>query len=205
MIKNIVFDIGRVLLDYDGYAHVKKKLNGSSGWREVARDLFGNEIWPEALDRGDIELDEAVEILASKSLFPEQLRRCAHSINEMYRPIESSIAAAIHAKKLGYRLYIISNFMKYSIEYFVEQYSFFSLFDGMIVSCYEGLLKPGREIFELFLERYDCLAEESIFIDDKFENVLTAKDLGFKIIHFAEKRDLFKEFDEIRQEEDIED
>lgn len=205
MIKNVVFDIGRVLLDYDGYAHVKKKLSGSSEWREVAKDLFGNEIWPDALDRGDIELDDAVEILASRSLFPEQLRICAYSINEMYRPIESSIAAAIYAKNLGYRLYIISNFMKYSIEFFVEQYSFFSLFDGMIVSCYEGLLKPGGDIFELFLERYDCLAEESLFIDDKFENVLTAKDWGFRVIHFTEKTDLFKEFKEIRREGSNED
>jgi len=200
MIKNIVFDIGKVLLGYDGYDHVKKTLSGSYGWREVAKDLFGNEIWPEALDRGDIEFDEAVKTLASRSLFPEQLKRCAYSINDMYFPIESSIEAAIYAKNLGYRLYIISNFMKYSIEFFVERYSFFSLFDGMIVSCYEGLLKPEREIFELFLERYDRLAEESIFIDDKFENVLTAKDRGFKIIHFTGETDLFKEFDELRQE-----
>ncbi len=60
----------------------------------------------------------------------------------------------------------------------------------MIVSCYEGLLKPGGEIFELFLERYNCLAEESLFIDDKFENVLTAKDRGFKVIHFTEDRSI---------------
>lgn len=205
MIKNIVFDIGRVLLDYDGYDHVKKKLSGSSEWCEVAKDLFGNEIWPEALDRGDIELDEAVKILASRSLFPEQLKRCAYSINEMYSPIESSIAAAIYAKNLGFRLYIISNFMRYSIEYSVEQHSFFSLFDGMIVSCYEGLLKPGGEIFELFLKRHDCLAEECLFIDDKFENVLTAKDRGFKTIHFTEESDLFKELDELRREDCIED
>ena len=143
---------------------------------EVAKDLFGKEIWSEALDKGDNELDEAVKILASRSLFSEQLKRWAYSINDMYRPIENSIAAAIYAKNLGYRLYITSNFVKYSIEFLAEQYSFFSLFSGMVVSCYEGLLKPGREIFELFFERYNCLVKESLFIDDKFENVLTAKD-----------------------------
>lgn len=190
MIKNVVFDIGRVLLDYDGYGHVKRKLKDGADWLQVAESMFGNELWPEALDRGERELEEVITILAARSSFPEQLKLCAYSINEMYRPIQSSIEVAKYVKEKGYGLYIISNFMRHSIEEFLDKYDFFNLFDGLVISCYEGLLKPEVEIYELFLKRYECLPEECLFIDDKPENLLTARNMGFRTILFSRKVDL---------------
>jgi len=76
----------------------------------------------------------------------------------------------------------------------LENYDFFELFENkIVVSGTEKLIKPDKEIFEVLLSRYDLKPEESVFIDDNFKNITTAKSLGFEVIHIKLETDLGEE------------
>ena len=63
------------------------------------------------------------------------------------------------------------------------KYEFFKVFEGIVVSGEERLIKPGREIYDVLLKRYSLLADESLFIDDSIKNIEAASELGFNTIH----------------------
>ncbi|HZZ76017.1 MAG TPA: HAD-IA family hydrolase, partial [Puia sp.] len=64
------------------------------------------------------------------------------------------------------------------------------LFDGIVISGEEKLIKPDKKIFEVMLNRYQLEAENALFIDDNINNILAAKVMGFETIHVTEKTDL---------------
>jgi 2-haloacid dehalogenase len=72
----------------------------------------------------------------------------------------------------------------------LERFSFFKLFDGIVVSGEEKLIKPDKAIFNLLLNRYTIKAIESIFIDDNINNIKAADALGFQTIHIHNKMNL---------------
>ena len=70
-------------------------------------------------------------------------------------------------------------------------YEFFNVFEGkIVVSGEEKLIKPNPKIWEVLLDRYQIKAEESVFIDDNFHNIETAKSLDFITVHVNENMNL---------------
>ena len=63
-----------------------------------------------------------------------------------------------------------------------DEFPFLNLFDGLLISGEDKLIKPSKEIYELAISRFDLIPEETIFIDDKFENIQMAKKLSMKTI-----------------------
>ena len=70
-------------------------------------------------------------------------------------------------------------------------YPFLELFDGMVISGREGVVKPDREIFDILCERYSVAANEAVFIDDSPANIAAAQSLGFDALQF-ETSDLLR-------------
>src|SRR5450432_2143767 len=95
--------------------------------------------------------------------------------------------------KEKYKLYGLTNWSAETFPIVCKRYSFFTLFDGIVVSGEEKLIKPDKKIFELMLERYHLDAKNSLFIDDNVNNIQTAKEMGFETIHVLEKTDLKRE------------
>jgi 2-haloacid dehalogenase len=85
--------------------------------------------------------------------------------------------------KERYRLFGLTNWSAEAFPIVFEQYQFFKEFEGIVVSAFEKMVKPDREIYELILNRYNLLADESLFIDDNLNNINAAKELGFSTIH----------------------
>ena len=85
--------------------------------------------------------------------------------------------------KVKYRLFGLTNWSAEAFPVVYEKYPFFKNFEGIIVSGKEKMVKPNKNIYELLLNRYQLLAEESLFIDDSFNNIETARELGFATIH----------------------
>jgi len=85
--------------------------------------------------------------------------------------------------KSKYRLFGLTNWSAEAFPIIFPKYEFFKVFEGIVVSGEEKLIKPGREIYELLLNRYGLVASESLFIDDSIKNITTANELGFSTIH----------------------
>ena len=86
-------------------------------------------------------------------------------------------------KKLNYECYVLSNWSAETFEGMEDDYPFLKLFDGLLISGKDKLIKPDRAIYELAVNRFNLITNETVFIDDKLANINTALTLGFKTIH----------------------
>ena len=89
-------------------------------------------------------------------------------------------------KEAGYRLIVLSNMSKEYIAY-LRKMNVYSAFDDEVISCEVGLIKPEKEIYSLLIERYNLDPAQTVFIDDRKENVLAAAELGITPFHFDRK------------------
>lgn len=199
MIKNIIFDLGNVLIEYNPEKFISKFV-GKKNRKDFYERVFGSREWQD-LDRGTLEYDKAVEI------FTKDLPAEKESIEKLFRekiqgvlfPIEENLKILKILKEKGYNLYILSNFHKESYMEIEKRCELEKYFDGKIISCDVKLLKPEREIYEKITEKYGLDPYETLFIDDTLVNVESAQKIGISIIHLKEKEKLKEELERVLQ------
>lgn len=182
MYKNIIFDIGNVLLSFNPIEYLSSKIKQPEKVLEVHKELFQSTEWI-MLDRGTITEEEAKNAIISRSIDNGDLIKLSfEDWYDILTPIEATVEVLKLLKNSNYRVYFLSNFHLLAFDYILEKYDFFKLFDGGIVSYKEKLIKPEEAIYRRLIEKYDLNPEESIFIDDVEENVEGAKNLGINTI-----------------------
>lgn len=192
MIKNVIFDLGNVLLNFNPIEYLRKKVNDEEKVQEIFKEIFLSKEWA-MLDKGLITEEEAMDRICSRSNGNDKLIRLAmDNWYEMLTPIEDMIGTLKKLKNKGYKIYYLSNFHMLAFEDVTNKNEFFQLFDGGVVSFKEKLLKPEKDIYNKLIERYKIDPKESVFIDDTEANIAGAKELGFQTIHFKNSIDLEK-------------
>lgn len=186
MIKNIVFDIGNVLLSFEPSDYLSRAIKDP----EIADDLntrvFRSAEWL-MLDKGTITKAQAAErILQRDGRHADLVRQLLESWMELLTPIDASIKLLTPLKQAGYRLYYLSNFHTVAYETILRKNAFFQCFDGGIVSCEVNCIKPEQEIYAHLLQKYGLKAQECLFLDDVEVNVKAAAALGFQTIHLTD-------------------
>ena len=180
MIKNLVFDLGNVLISFRPSEFFEKKDFPETIKSRILSDIFGSNEWL-MLDNGDITTAEAIDSIAAKSsLNREEIAHIFNLRTEMMFPLDSNVRLLPELKKQGFRLYFLSNFPLDIFEEIKTGYFFFTYFDGGVISSEVKFSKPDRRIFETFLEKYSLVADESLFVDDLETNVRVAEELGMK-------------------------
>ena len=192
MIRNIVFDFGGVLVDW----------NPEYLFRDVFRDRaemdhflenICNSTWNEQQDAGR-PLSEAVRVLQQRH--PEYHREIRMYYEQwttmLAGPIEQNVAL-LEPLKNRFRLFGLSNWSAETFPIALEMYPFFDLFEGIVISGQEQVKKPDHRIYRVLLDRYGLKARECLFIDDSRVNVDAARELEFQVIHLAEGIDLERE------------
>ena len=193
MIKNIIFDLGNVLLNFKPKEFLLRFTHDKEYIDQFISKVTRSKTWLE-LDRGTNSLENARTIFLSK--YPDEkefIELFFDQWMDMLTPIDENIKILEELKELGYRSYILSNYIKEAFSYVGSKYSFFSLFDGQIISGVENVIKPEKEIYELLLSRYNLIPEESLFIDDILFFLKPAKKLGMKTIWNRPETDLREE------------
>lgn len=184
MIKNLVFDMGNVLiywtgelmLDWMGVKETEERSN-------MLDKMFRSREWP-LLDWGIIGEEEAEELFVSK--LGEKYRPYVHrSLNwyDMIHPVPGMAAFIAKKKKEGYGIYLLSNAEAAVREYF-HLIPGSEFFDGIMFSAEVKLIKPMPEIYDLLLEKYSLRADECLFIDDLPVNAAGALHEGMHSIVF---------------------
>lgn len=183
MVSNIVFDIGNVLASFR-WKELFKEL-GFTGeafdriaaatvlhptmWNEFDRSLMSDEeIITKCIERAP-EYEKEIRLLFSKTELLVEEYTYSH---EWIRSL----------KERGYKVYLLSNYGKTSFEAArdKERLSFLPLVDGGVISYEVKMVKPEPGIYMALLEKYHLKAEESVFLDDRAENIEAAKALGFQ-------------------------
>jgi glucose-1-phosphatase len=180
MIKNIIFDLGNVLISFKPSDYFDKKNYPEAIRNTILNDIFSSKEWL-MLDNGDISTPDAIEAISKKSSLNK--KEIAHIFNlrtDLMFPLDSNVRVLPGLKKQGFRLYYLSNFPGDIFEEVKNGYFFFKYFDGGLISAEAKSSKPEEGIYRNLMERYSLNANECLFIDDIEKNVVTAQSLGMK-------------------------
>jgi 2-haloacid dehalogenase len=182
----VVFDVGNVLLRW----------NPRNLYRKIFKDIeqmewflshVCNGPWNEAQDRGRAWADAVEE---RTRLFPQwsaEIRAYDERWMEtLGGVIEENVNILRSLKQANVPVYAITNFSKEKFHAARAQFGFFDLFEGIIVSGEEQLIKPDHRIFHLFLDRYQLSAEACVFIDDSRANLTAAMEIGMRTVLYQE-------------------
>lgn len=193
MIKNIVFDLGNVLLNFEPLNHVKSRINDDEKVKEVYEAIFLSEEWL-MLDRGIITEREAIDSITERNEeLAELIELVMDNWYDILTPIEESFKILGELKEKGYKILFLSNFHMIAAEKVVTKYEFKKHFHGGVFSYLENLLKPEKEIYLKLIEKYELVAEETIFIDDSKANIEMANKIGINGIVFKNPGQLRKD------------
>ena len=185
MIRNIVFDMGNVLIRFDPLLFIEREgITDQEDRKTILDELFNSVEWAQ-MDRGILEEKTAEPFILKR--FPERLHPAVCNLlyhwaipgDEFYGMRE----LVAELKEAGYRLFLLSNASTAQHRYWplfpVSRY-----FDGKLISCDVKVVKPMREIYQIFTDRFLLDPEECLFIDDAPANVAAAITCGWNGIVF---------------------
>lgn len=180
MIKNVIFDLGNVLISFKPAEYFDKHNYPENIKSTILSDIFDSPEW-RMLDTGEITVRQAIEGISKNSSLKKQ--EIAHIFNlrtDLLFPLDPNVRILPELKKRGFKLFYLSNFPLDIFDEVRSGYYFFKHFDGGLISAEAKFSKPDRRIYEIFIERYSLLPEECLYIDDLELNVLAAMNLGMK-------------------------
>ena len=177
--KNVVFDLGRVVFAQDP----KKSSDEFKQFFSYVQQTPMPQFWVD-YDLGLSTLDDVVRELSAyrgvEEAYTRELIMLAISRQETIAPTATLIK---DLKRAGYRLFVLSNMSRDFID-FLRQQEVYANFEGDVVSCGVGIVKPMPQIYDILLEKFSLDSEETIFIDDRRENVDAAAAKGISVFHF---------------------
>lgn len=184
-IKNIVFDFGGVLIDWNPRYLYYPYFNGDKEQAEWFLKNICNFAWNIQMDGGKPFAEGVAELTA---LYPEWAEAIEVYHTRWIEMISGEVAGTAdlvrRLKEAGYRVYGLTNWSMETYPLIRDNYDVFNLFEGIVVSGEEHLLKPQKEIYHCLLSRYGLQADESLFLDDNADNVAGAEAVGMKTIRF---------------------
>lgn len=177
--ENIIFDLGGVVFARDPRKCPVELVDFFSFVRFSTMPVF----WEE-YDRGVLSVEEVTRILGQlKGREEPEVKKLIDESIIRQEEIPSTRDLIRALKDHGYRLYVLSNMSKEYIA-FLRKKPVCRLFDGEIVSCEHGTVKPEPEIYRILLDRYRLNPARSLFIDDRPANLETARTFGIQTFLF---------------------
>ena len=193
MIRNIIFDFGAVLVDWNPH-YLFDSYFGDADKATWFLDHICTSEWNRQFDGGKPFAEGIAELKAEHPEWSREIdvywsdwtKMMGGEIPGMYELITDLKAA-------GYDVYGLTNWSAETFYRIEKNYPVFTLLDGKIVSGDVKLLKPDAAIFHCLLDRYGLKAEESVFIDDTYPNVEGARAIGLAGLHFKDAPTLRKD------------
>ena len=190
MTRNIVFDMGNVLVVFDPQRFMSNEGINDPGDRElVMKELFHNIEWAQ-MDLG-VLTEETAEPLVMERIpdrLKEQAKHLLHHWWDRRDCIDGMEALLKDLREAGYRLFLLSN-ASVSQHIYWPTFEMSRLFDGKLISCDLGIVKPNPEIYRRFTAKFSLNPEECLFVDDLPANVAAAVSCGWKGIVFQGSAD----------------
>jgi len=192
MIKNVIFDIGGVIVDYKRETYFNYFNFGDEKEKIIANIIFSSH-WTE-LSKGHITPAQFISILQTKN--PEYSKEIAMVMDKSYYkfmipPFKETLDFIKELKKTDLKLYIISDIEELTIEYLNGEIDGFeSLFDGIVYSCKVGMVKKDGDVFDYTLQKFNLNPIETLFIDDVDRNLEQASKRNINVFKFKGPQDI---------------
>lgn len=186
MVKNIVLDVGGVILDDSAFIKARDNLDVTK--------LRENKVSFSKCLLGKMEVYEFVDILRKMGKeYEEYATVLSPEKYDKNLPVMTETVELLYKlKELGYRLYIFSNITQPTLEYLKKKVDIENLVEEMVCSHIEHLMKPDKEFYERMIKKLKLDKEKTIFFDDKIKNVEVGNSVGIKSVQFNSVSDILK-------------
>ena len=190
MYKNVIFDIGGVMVDFDPRDFLLDRFCNAAIEEKVYRLTFGSETW-QKLDAGlctRYEGNQAMLAAAGEEGCAFEVQEVLENWTSILRVRRRMVELVRRLKNHGYCVYYLSNIPEDILPLLMSR-GLEGVFDGGVASCDVHINKPDPRIYKILLDQYHLKAGECIFIDDNRANVQTAFQLGMNSIQMRESVD----------------
>ncbi len=196
-IKNVVFDVGMVLIDFQWKTYLESFGFSKETEDAIANAVFKSEWWNER-DKGEFEeayyVDRFVE---NAPEYEEEIRKVMEHADQAIVPFDYAETWVRYLKEQGYQLYILSNLSHFMRDRTKDRLPFLKYMDGTLFSCDVHMIKPDSGIYRLLLKTYHLKPEETVFFDDREDNCEAAKKEGMHGIVFRSLKEADQAFRKI--------
>ena len=186
MPKAVIWDIGNVIVRWDPRTLYCKIFIDPAECDRFLTDVC-TMAWHGPTDGGVTFADNIAALSAQHPHYSAQIAAWQTRWWEMFSgpiPQTEAAIAALHAR--GVKQYALSNMSHETVDGTFAMSPAFGLLDGRIISGFEGVMKPGPEIFQLACDRFGLAPGDALFIDDSAKNIAAAESLGFHVLHFTD-------------------
>ena len=181
-----LFDLGGVFFDWDP-DHFYKNVFENIEEREFFLVEVCNDQWNVQQDAGRSIAEAELELIPKFPHYEKEIKMYYKNHRKMIRGVfEESVDILKKLKDKNYDCYVLSNWSAETFEGMTDDYPFLKLFDGLLISGEDKLIKPDHAIYQLARDRFNLNPEETVFIDDKLENIQAAQEMNFKTIHLTD-------------------
>ena len=196
MIKNLIFDFGKVLVDYDFKAFFRKYIPNTERCQAFTPVLYNEEL-QQMLEREERPFDVIMEDwIENHKEFEHEIRYFNEHYPEIVtNEVEGMYELLTQLKAEGYKLYGLTNWCS-KVYLTMAQFPIFKLLDGQIISSEEKVIKPEPEIYQRLFDKFNLKPEECIFADDRAENIEGGSRLGMDGIVFKDAKQYERELRE---------
>lgn len=185
MTKNIIFDLGKVLINWDIKSFSQNYTSDPELQNHIVNSIFCHDDW-HTLDEGTITEEEAVSRFSKRvGIEKKEIETIIKEARKIMTLKEDTYGEMLRLKK-NYKLYCLSNMSIGSWDVILKTHDFYKHFEDIIISAQEKLRKPNVKIFTRALKRFNIKPEETVFIDDLNDNISAAESVGIKGILFDE-------------------
>ena len=194
MLKNIIFDMGNVLIEYEPECFIERVgITDEADKQQLMCEIFLSQEW-KLNDKGELDEAQLEEIVLKR--IDKHLHEASHRLiygwDRLSKPIDGMAQLVRDCKAAGLGVYLLSNASRRQPEYWVNipgnEY-----FDDTFVSAFYLCLKPSAQIYTMALEKFGVKADQCLFVDDTLRNVEGAMQVGLHGFHFTGNADKLRE------------
>ena len=197
MIKNIIFDFGGVLLDWNPH-YLYDPYFGDVEKAEWFLTNICTYPWNAQHDAGKPVAEGTTELVAQ---YPEWEKEIRMYYSEFEKMLSGQIAdMEEYIKELkgrGFRIYGLSNWSVETFAMIRPKYPILDLMEDMVISGKEKVMKPDAKIYQIALSRFGIKPEESVFIDDNVNNIIGCEAAGIHGIVFKDAGQLRSDLEKL--------
>jgi len=197
MIHTIIFDFGGVLVDWNPRYLYSDYFQDDQKMEWFLENICTDE-WNLEQDRGR-SLKEGTQILVEK--FPEFQKEIEMYYGQWETMLKDSIPGTVeilYELKSKFPVFGLTNWSAETFPIALKRFNFFQVFNGILVSGEEKLIKPDSKIFERMMDKFQLNPENCLFIDDNLKNVEASRAFGLHTLHFKNPEELRKDLVQLK-------
>lgn len=185
-IKNIIFDIGNVILEFKYEDVINKFISDENEKKFIFDNIINSPEWLGygLIDTGYITQEEAIKMVQDRTNHcnDELIEKFWKNYNDYAKINKEAIKILEDLKQNDYNIYLLSNINQYTVDFINKTSNLFNIVDGYVLSYQIHQIKPYKSIYKTLIAKYEIIPEECLFIDDNQKNIDTGNEVGFNSI-----------------------